>query len=282
MKKFQFNVEINAPKEKVWYSLWDDDNYETWTEAFCEGSHAVSGWEVGNKIHFLDPKGSGMASKIVEKKPFESIAFSHITEIVNHEEQPINENIQRWSGCIEQYILSGNNGNTSLHVEVESVEEYEDFFTTMFPNALQKVKEIAENPETKSISVRAVLNAPIEKVWDYFTKPEHIVNWNFAQDDWHCPNAENNLEVGKQFKSTMASKDGANSFDFTGTYTEIIPHQKIAYTMDGDGRKVVVKFYVLDGKTILTENFEPENVHSLDLQRGGWQAILDNFKKYTE
>ena len=282
MKKFQFDVEINAPKEKVWYALWDDQNYETWTEAFCEGSYAVSGWEAGNKIHFLDPKGSGMASKIIEKKPYDSMVFSHITEIVNNEEQPITEAIQKWSGATEQYALKGENGTTSLQVTVESVEEHEDFFKTTFPNALQKVKAIAENPETKSITVRTVLNAPVEKVWDYFTKPEHIMKWNFANDDWHCPFAENNLEVGKPFKSTMASKDGAHSFDFTGTYTEIVPHKKIAYTMDGDGRKVTVKFDVLDGKTILTEIFEPENTNSLELQRSGWQSILDNFKKYAE
>ncbi|WP_317245751.1 SRPBCC domain-containing protein [Flavobacterium amniphilum] len=281
MKTIQFTVEIKAPKEKVWYSLWDDENYETWTEAFCEGSHAVSGWEEGNKIHFLDPKGSGMASRIVEKKPYDSMVFTHITEIVNHEEQPISEAIQKWSGCKEQYKLTGENGTTTLNVEVESIEEYEDFFNNMFPNALQKIKAIAEDGKTKSIAVRVSLDSPVEKVWDYFTKPEHIVNWNFANDDWHCPKAENNLEVGKQFVSTMASKDGANSFDFSGTYTEIIPHKKIAYTM-GDGRKVTVKFDVLDGKTILTEIFEPESTNSLDLQRGGWQCILDNFKKYTD
>lgn len=282
MEKIQFSVDINAPKEKVWYSLWDDENYETWTTAFCEGSHAVSGWNEGDKIHFLDPKGSGMASRIVEKKPFDSMVFAHITEIVNHEEQPISEAIQQWSGCKEQYTLTEKNGVTTLVSEVESIEEHVDFFRNMFPNAMQKIKEIAETDKIKSIAVRTVLDLPVEKVWDYFTQPEHIVNWNFAQDDWHCPNAENNLEVGKQFKSTMASKDGVNSFDFTGTYTEIIPLKKIAYTMDGDGRKVTVKFDVLDGKTILTEVFEPENIHSLELQRGGWQAILDNFKKYAK
>jgi len=282
MKTLEFKIEITAPKEKVWFSLWDDINYESWTRAFCEGSYAVSSWEEGAKIYFLDPKGSGMASKIIEKKPFDRMVFAHITEIIDYKEQPLSEKIQSWSGCKEEYQLTEQNGVTTLKVTVESIEEYESFFSGMFPNALQNVKEIAENPKTQSITVRTTLNAPIEKVWDYFTQPEHVVNWNFASDDWHCPKAENNLEVGKKFLSTMASKDGATSFDFEGTYKAIVPQQKIAYTIDGDRRNVVVKFNVLDGKTILTENFEPENENSIELQRGGWQSILDNFKKYTQ
>ncbi|MES2811041.1 MAG: SRPBCC domain-containing protein [Bacteroidota bacterium] len=282
MKTLEFKIEIAAPKEKVWFSLWDDANYENWTRAFCEGSHAVSSWEEGQKIYFLDPKGSGMASQIIEKKPFESMIFSHITEIIDSVEQPITEKIQSWTGSKEQYHLTEQNGVTTLKVSVESVEEYESFFSDMFPNALQNVKEIAENQKIQSITVRTTLNTPVEKVWDYFTKPEHIVNWNFASDDWHCPKSENNLEVGKQFMSTMASKDGSISFDFTGTYTEIIPHKRIVYSIDGDGRKVIAKFQVLDGKTIVTEIFEPESQNPIELQRGGWQSILNNFKKYTE
>lgn len=131
------------------------------------------------------------------------------------------------------------------------------------------------------ITVSITTHESLEKVWNSFNQPEHVVNWNFASDDWHCPFAENDLKVGSHFKYTMASKDGKMSFDFVGNYSEIIPHEKIIYTIE-DGRKVTITFVSSNGEVTVTEIFEPENVNSLELQRGGWQTILDNFKKYIE
>ncbi|MBP6557929.1 MAG: SRPBCC domain-containing protein [Flavobacterium sp.] len=134
--------------------------------------------------------------------------------------------------------------------------------------------------ETKTITVKTTLSTSLEDVWNKFTQPEHIINWNFASYDWHCPKAKNHLEVGQNFVFTMASKDGEMSFDFVGTYQEVVPLKKLVYLI-ADGRKVTVKLDVMNNQVILTENFEPENIHSVELQRGGWQSILDNFKKYT-
>ena len=131
------------------------------------------------------------------------------------------------------------------------------------------------------ITVSITTHENLEKVWDYFNQPEHVVHWNFASDDWYCPFAENDLKVGSDFKYTMASKDGKMSFDFVGTYSEIVLHEKIAYTI-ADGRKVMITFGKSDGKVTVTVTFEPENMNSHELQRGGWQSILDNFKKYTK
>ena len=131
------------------------------------------------------------------------------------------------------------------------------------------------------ITVSITTYENIEKVWDYYNQPDHVVNWNFATDDWHCPFAENDLKVGSDFKYTMASKDGKMSFDFVGTYSEIVLHEKIAYTI-ADGRKVMITFGKSDGKVTVTVTFEPENMNSHELQRSGWQSILDNFKKYTK
>lgn len=132
------------------------------------------------------------------------------------------------------------------------------------------------------ITVQTVINAPIEKVWKYWNKPEHIMSWAFASDDWEAPAAENDLRVGGKFKTTMAAKDKSSSFDFTGTYTHVGEHELIEYTMD-DGRKVSVRFETLDGDhTKITETFDPESENSEEMQRSGWQAILDNFKKYVE
>ncbi|MCU0442092.1 MAG: SRPBCC family protein [Bacteroidia bacterium] len=131
------------------------------------------------------------------------------------------------------------------------------------------------------ITVEAHIEAPIEKVWTYWTQPEHIMNWNAASDDWHTPYAENNLQIGQSFLSRMAAKDGSASFDFKGTYTAIVHHQLIAYTME-DGRKVRIEFEQREQSTHVTEQFDPESENPIELQEAGWQAILNHFKRYTE
>lgn len=277
MKTKTFSIDIKAPKEKVWYSLWDDENFRDWTKVFSEGSHAVSDWQEGSTIHFMDPSGSGMHSKITVNKPFDEMTFRHLSDVKDNVVQPESS----WSNAEEKYILTENNGITTVSVAVYITEEFEGFFNTTFPKAMQRIKEIAESSDVKPITVCTSVESSLEKVWDCFTKPEHIVNWNFASDDWCCPKAENDLRVGGKFSSTMASKDETTSFDFEGIYNEVEKHKKIAYAM-ADGRKVTVRFNELEGKVIVTENFDPEHTNPLDMQRGGWQSILDNFKKYVE
>src|SRR4051795_6376708 len=131
------------------------------------------------------------------------------------------------------------------------------------------------------ITVDAVINADTKKVWDYWTKPEHITKWNFASDDWHCPKAENDLRVGGKMNSRMEAKDGSFGFDFEGTYDEVIDQKKITYTM-ADGRQATTNFENLGGKTKTTTTFDAENQNPVEMQKGGWQAIMNNFKKYTE
>ena len=138
-----------------------------------------------------------------------------------------------------------------------------------------------ETAEKIAITVEAIVNAPVEKVWKYWSEPEHITRWAFASDDWHAPYADNDLRTGGKFKTTMAAKDGSFSFDFGGDYTKVQDKKLIAYKM-GDGREVKILFDANDGSTKVTETFDAENTHSIEQQRSGWQAILDNFKKYTE
>ena len=136
-------------------------------------------------------------------------------------------------------------------------------------------------PETTVITVESIINAPVEKVWEYWTKPEHIIKWNSASDDWHTPTAQNDLRVGGSFSSRMEAKDGSFGFDFGGTYDVVEDHKNIEYSL-GDGRKVKIKFAPEGDGTKVTESFDAEGTHSIEMQQGGWQAILDNFKKYTE
>jgi uncharacterized protein YndB with AHSA1/START domain len=138
-----------------------------------------------------------------------------------------------------------------------------------------------ETAEKTTITIETVVNADVKKVWSCWTEPEHITKWCQASDDWHAPHAENDLRVNGNFKTTMAAKDGSMSFDFGGVYTKVETNQAIDYTI-GDGRKVDVTFTPLGNQTRVVERFEAESSNPVEMQRGGWQAILDNFKKYTE
>lgn len=131
------------------------------------------------------------------------------------------------------------------------------------------------------ITIENTINAPVEKVWDYWSKPEHITKWNNASDDWHTPRAENDLRTGGKFLARMEAKDGSMGFDFGGVYDEVRNNEYIEYTM-GDGRKVKVTFSANENATKVVEAFEAENTHPVEMQRSGWQNILDNFKSYTE
>lgn len=138
-----------------------------------------------------------------------------------------------------------------------------------------------EATEKTTITVETLVKAPIEKVWESWTKPAHITQWCQASNEWHAPYAENDLRVGGRFKTTMAAKDGSVSFDFEGVYVAVQEHKWIEYTIM-DGRNVKIAFLAQRDAIKITETFEAENIHPIEMQKGGWQAILDNFKKYTE
>ncbi len=131
------------------------------------------------------------------------------------------------------------------------------------------------------VTVEATVNAPIEKVWDCWTKPEHITQWCQASDDWHAPSAENDLKEGGKYSTRMEAKDGSFGFDFWGIYDSVNPLESLKSTM-GDGRKWNVYFTLQGNTTFVSENFEAESENSPEMQQQGWQAILNNFKKYVE
>jgi uncharacterized protein YndB with AHSA1/START domain len=135
--------------------------------------------------------------------------------------------------------------------------------------------------KTTSITVESTVNAPVEKVWAFWNAPEHITKWCTATEEWHTPRAENDLRVGGSFLSRMEAKDGSFGFDFSGIYDEVKPNEKIAYTM-ADGRKVKIVFSGNKNETKIIETFDAENQNPVEMQKDGWQAILNNFKKYAE
>ncbi|MBX9584185.1 MAG: SRPBCC family protein [Gemmataceae bacterium] len=130
------------------------------------------------------------------------------------------------------------------------------------------------------ITVETTVAAPVEEVWRAWTMPDDIRRWNAASDDWHTTAAAVDLRVGGQFSSRMEAKDGSAGFDFAGTYTKVVPHERIEFTF-GD-RVAVVEFIPGDRGVTVRETFDAEGTHTPEQQRAGWQAILDRFARHVE
>jgi uncharacterized protein YndB with AHSA1/START domain len=143
-----------------------------------------------------------------------------------------------------------------------------------------KIKSMSTTTFTQ-ITIETTVNAQVNKVWAYWTEPQHIKQWCSASDDWHVPNAENDLRVGGSFTTRMEAKDGSFGFDFGGIYDAVTENEYIEYTL-GDQRKVKINFTADGNSTKIVETFDAETQNPIEMQRGGWQSILDNFKNYTE
>ncbi len=133
----------------------------------------------------------------------------------------------------------------------------------------------------EKIIIKILINSSIERVWEFWTKPEHIIKWNYASEDWHTTKAENDLRVGGKFLTRMEAKDGSFGFDLEGIYDEIKDNEKLDYTLLDD-RKVLIYFLQSKDGVEIIQNFEAEKENSIELQKQGWQAILNNFKAYAE
>lgn len=138
-----------------------------------------------------------------------------------------------------------------------------------------------ETSNKVTITVETTVNKPVAEVWKYWTEPQHITGWSFASDEWHAPKAENDLRDGGRFLTRMEAKDGSFGFDFSGKYDEVKTNEYISYTLD-DGRKVTITFVGLENVTRVVETFEAEATNPVEMQEAGWQAFMDNFKRYSE
>ncbi|WCT12506.1 SRPBCC family protein [Mucilaginibacter jinjuensis] len=134
---------------------------------------------------------------------------------------------------------------------------------------------------SNKITITAIINADVKKAWDYYTQPEHITQWNFADPSWQCPSASNDMRIGGKYAARMEAKDGSFGFDFEAIYDEIVEGKSFTYTIP-DGRQVTVVFEPNGNQTEVTVTFDAENQNSPEMQKNGWQAILNNFKDYTE
>lgn len=134
--------------------------------------------------------------------------------------------------------------------------------------------------DTTKITVQATVDADVKTAWNAYTEPQHITQWNFASDDWCCPSASNDLRPGGKYTARMEAKDGSLGFDFEAVYDEVNEHRGFTYTI-ADGRKVTTTFEGKDGKTLVTTIFDPEQVNPIEMQQGGWQAILNNYARHA-
>lgn len=144
MEKIKFDVVINAPREKVWEILWNDETYREWTSAFSEGSMVETDWQKGSKVLFGDGKGSGMVSRIADNVPNQYMSFEHLGMVENGVEDMESEKVKEWAGAMENYTLNSEDGKTRLLVEMDITDEHKDSFMAMWPKALEKLKELAE------------------------------------------------------------------------------------------------------------------------------------------
>ena len=146
MEKLNFSISINAPKEKVWKTLWGISTYRKWTAAFAEGSDAVTdNWKEGSKVLFVDGKGSGMVSTVAVNKPNEYMSFQHLGEVTDGVEDTSSEKVKGWSGARENYTLKDTGGKTELIVDMDSTDDFKDYFSKTWPLALEQVKRLSEN-----------------------------------------------------------------------------------------------------------------------------------------
>jgi uncharacterized protein YndB with AHSA1/START domain len=278
MQPLQYSISIHATPQKIWEILWHKTSYTIWTSPFTYGTYALGQIALGESFQFLNPDGGGLYGTIDICKNHQEIRFNHNGEVKNFEKIIDDSAKEIWGKIHEHYVLETNGNETILTVTIAGMNDWQAYFDDTFPKALQTVKNIIDK---KLICIEINTSEPIHKVWTYYTSPNHIMHWNQASPDWHCPKAENDLQISGAFSYTMAAKDASFSFDFSGKYTAIENEKIINYTMD-DGRICEILFIQMKEGTRIVQAFEPETENTIELQTGGWQAILDSFVNYLE
>lgn len=289
MKKIHQSIVIAAPRHVVWAAIINDKKYRIWTQAFGPESHFVGGWQKGETIRFIgatdEGEQMGMMAEIAASDHLRHISIHILGLVKGLQVDYDSEEARQWAPAYEKYYLEPVTDQvTKFTVDVDTNDAFHEEFIELWEAALQKLKDVCEKnlAPFASITVTTDVQAPLEQVWARWTSAESVKKWNHASDDWHCPAASNDLRPGGRYVYTMAARDGSASFDFSGTYIDVIEGQSITSQLD-DGRMLKVTFTATGpDSTHVTETFEAENENTLELQRSGWQAILDNFRIEAE
>ena len=268
------SITIAASIEKVWAALTTPEI----VKQYFFGTELVTDWEIGKPIYFRGEwEGKAYEDKgiVLDYEEDKYLKYSYLSSWENKPDLPENYNNIT-------YTVNEVDGKTVLTITQDGFEDEEkrNHSEQNWQSVFGGMKELLEKKE--KITVQVTIDASVEKTWTFWTEPHHIIHWNNASDDWHTTHAENDLQVGGSFLSRMAAKDGSFSFDFVGTYSKVELDSLIEYAIV-DGRKVSISFEKMNENTCqVTETFEAEDIHSLELQQAGWQAILNNFKAYVE
>jgi uncharacterized protein YndB with AHSA1/START domain len=221
---------------------------------------------------------SGMISEVVVSEWPNHISIKHLGLVMNGIEDYESEEVKLWTPAFENYTFVSHESGQCVFKMVQDIPE---FYETEFRDNWNKAFDLIEerlslwSSSPVFITLEARSKHSPATLWTKLTQPELVKTWNFASEDWHCPNAKNDLRVGGEFHYEMAAKDGSMSFDFWGTYTKIEENKRLEFTL-GDGRKVSIELFEKPHGTLVVERFEPEHENSHHLQRQGWQAILNN------
>ena len=268
-------IEINASVEKVWLALTNATEFNKWMKRVS----VETNWKQGSEITYTCYDQNG---KVMQWEGMDMIWKGNIKTVVSNKELTCIYPNQSTGLIEESYLIEklGDHKTKLLQIQTVTTQAVADGYKEGTLHSLQLLKKHLETMSTK-ITVSATVNAPIAKVWDYYTQPDHITKWNFASDDWQCPKAENDLRVGGKCSARMEAKDGSFGFDFETTYTKVEIPRELAYTM-ADGRMASTSFETIEQQTLVSTTFDPEKENPLEMQQQGWQMILNNFKKYAE
>ena len=282
MIKIRLERDFNVAPELLWELVVDPDHYRFWAESFSEGSTFYGEWTKGSKIRFVgeDENGleNGMISEIAESRWPEFISIKHVGLVMGGVDDYDSPTAREWTPALENYTFtSKEDGTCTFEVEQDVPEEEAEEFKANWENSFDRmaIRLQTSGDVGKVITLREKSSQRPEEIWEKLVTPEKVKSWNYASDDWHCPNAENTLAIGGEFHYEMAAKDGSESFDFGGTYTDIEPPEKLYFAL-GDGRKVRIDIFEKPDGCLIEERFEAEQQNNLHLQRQGWQSILKN------
>lgn len=285
MIRIHVEREFSVGPEVLWELVVDSDHYRFWTEAFSEGSMFYGDWTKGSDIRFVaeDENGieSGILSEIIESKWPEFISIKHVGLVMNGVNDYDSDLANKWSPAFENYsFIPTNNGTSVFAVEQDVPEEQAEEFKLNWENAFDRIALRLETSVDigNVITLHEKSSHSAEEIWERLVVPEKVMTWNYASEDWHCPEARNDLEVGGEFHYEMAAKDGNVSFDYWGTYTEVEAPNRLSFVL-GDGRKVGIDITEKPYGCLVEERFEAEKQNNLNLQRQGWKNILKNLTR---
>lgn len=285
MKRIQLERTFNTTPERLWELIVDPDHYRFWTSVFSEGSDFRGDWSEGSQMRFTtdNPSGveDGMLSEIVENRWPEFLSIHHIGLVIDGIEDYDSPMSKEWTPAYENYrFIKKSENQCTFILEQDIPIPHVEIFTANWQKAFDAMAQRLTSTDVvgKVITLRERSSHSPFELWDRLINPEKVMTWNFASDDWHCPQAKNDLRVDGEFHYDMAAKDGSFSFDFWGIYSEIEPGVRLCFVL-GDGRKVRIDLIEKPYGTLLEERFEAEQHNNLHLQRTGWQNILRNLAR---